>query len=426
MSILWLFYGQYYQRVPLERGQQHSLTVGPDVSQMMTVRQFPFTDGILTLEVKDEKFSVWQNGTLIGKANETNSFQLIDQNHRLTIFLKPSDERVQTYYVGYQSEITYSTYDHETQIYHSNPSISETNQSFTLFKLSNGWVVEPRMTNLYLNGKRMYKTTPVEIGDFLFCSFMTFRLLEEDLLEINSIEEYETQLPLTRQPQSVMSMKYPVYRRTPRMIYELPKEKVSLSFPTQESEDTNRGLWLIIMPPLVMLIVMGIVAMIQPRGIYIIVSLVMFIMTLVTSTVQFFKDKGIHKRRKERRRRIYTQYLENKRIELQELSEQQKKVLHFHFPSFERMKYLTHQISDRLWERSLESYDFLQFRLGTGKVSASYEISLHSGDMANREMDDLLEQSQAMEKVYREIQHVPIVANLSQGSDWFNWERICL
>ncbi len=36
--------------------------------------------------------------------------------------------------------------------------------------------------------------------------------------------------------------------------------------------------------------------------------------------------------------------------------------------------------------------------------------------MANREMDDLLEQSQAMEKVYREIQHVPIVANLSQGS----------
>ena len=236
------------------------------------------------------------------------------------------------------------------------------------------------------------------------------------LLEINSIEEYESQLPLTRQPQSVMSMKYPVYRRTPRMIYELPKEKVSLSFPTQESEDTNRGLWLIIMPPLVMLVVMGIVAMIQPRGIYIIVSLVMFIMTLVTSTVQFFKDKGIHKRRKERRRRIYTQYLENKRIELQELSEQQKKVLHFHFPSFERMKYLTHQISDRLWERSLESYDFLQFRLGTGKVSASYEISLHSGDMANREMDDLLEQSQAMEKVYREIQDVPIVANLSQGS----------
>ena len=111
------------------------------------------------------------------------------------------------------------------------------------------------------------------------------------------------------------------------MVYELPKEKVSLSFPTQESEDSNRGLWLIIMPPLIMLIVMGIVALIQPRGIFIIISLVMFMTTLVTSTVQFFKDKGIQKKRKERRRRIYTQYLETKRMELQELSEQQKKVL---------------------------------------------------------------------------------------------------
>jgi S-DNA-T family DNA segregation ATPase FtsK/SpoIIIE len=212
--------------------------------------------------------------------------------------------------------------------------------------MSHGWVVEPRMPNLYLNGKRISTTTTVEIGDLLFCSFMTFRFREEDVLEIHSIEEYETQLPLTRQPQSVMSRKYPVYRRTPRMVYELPKEKVSLSFPTQESEDFNRGLWLIIMPPLIMLIVMGIVALIQPRGIFIIISLVMFMTTLVTSTVQFFKDKGIQKKRKERRRRIYTQYLETKRLELQELSEQQKKVLDFHFPSFERMKYLTQQISD--------------------------------------------------------------------------------
>lgn len=416
MSILWLFYGQYYQRVPLEEGKQQSLTIGPDVSQMITVGQFPFTDGIITLEVKGEAFSVWQNGSLIGKSNETSSFQLMDQNLRLTFFLKPSDEKIQTYYVGYQAEITYSTFNQQAHIYHSNPTISETNESFTLFKMNNGWVVEPRMKNLYLNGKRMYEATPIEIGDYLFCSFMTFRLLEEDLLEITSIEEFDSKLPLTRQPQSVMSLKYPVYRRTPRMIYELPKERVSLSFPTQEPEDNNRGLWLIILPPIVMLIVMGIVAMIQPRGIYIIVSLVMFMMTLVTSTVQFFKDKGIQKRRKERRRRIYNQYLENKRVELQELAEQQKKVLYFHFPSFERMKYLTDQISDRLWERSLESHDFLQFRLGTGKIPASYEISLHSGDMANREMDDLLEQSQMMEKVYREVQDVPIVANLSQGS----------
>ncbi|WP_233499212.1 hypothetical protein [Bacillus weihaiensis] len=73
----------------------------------------------------------------------------------------------------------------------------------------------------------------------------------------------------------------------------------------------------------------------------------------------------------------------------------------FHFPSFERMKYLTSQHSDRLWERSLESPDFLQFRLGTGTVPASYKISATSSDMSNREMDELLEESQKLENSYQ-------------------------
>ncbi|MCG3056188.1 hypothetical protein KZ287_28890, partial [Escherichia coli] len=102
--------------------------------------------------------------------------------------------------------------------------------------------------------------------------------------------------------------------------------------------------------------------------IFIIISVMMFTTTLVVSTVQYFRDKKQRKKRQERRRRIYTQYLENKRTELQELAESQGKVLHYHFPTFERMKYLTNHISDRIWERTLDSSDFLQIRLGTGTV----------------------------------------------------------
>lgn len=139
------------------------------------------------------------------------------------------------------------------------------------------------------------------------------------------------------------------------------------------------------------------------QGIFIIISVMMFTTTLIVSTVQYFKDKKQRKKRQERRRRIYTKYLENKREELQELASVQRDVLSYHFPTFERMKYLTEQISDRIWERTVESSDFLQVRLGKGTVPGSYQISLNSGDMANREIDDLLEQSQHMEKVYREV-----------------------
>ncbi len=84
-----------------------------------------------------------------------------------------------------------------------------------------------------------------------------------------------------------------------------------------------------------MLIVMGVVAIIQPRGIFILVSLAMFMMTLITSTVQYFRDKNQRKKREEKRERVYKLYLDNKRKELQALAEKQKQVLEFHFPSFE-------------------------------------------------------------------------------------------
>lgn len=82
------------------------------------------------------------------------------------------------------------------------------------------------------------------------------------------------------------------------MVYELPSEKVTLSFPSQENDPSGRGLWIIILPPLVMLIVMGIVAVIQPRGIFILITMVMFVMTLITSSVQYFKDRSNEKEKR--------------------------------------------------------------------------------------------------------------------------------
>lgn len=76
---------------------------------------------------------------------------------------------------------------------------------------------------------------------------------------------------------------------------------------------------------------------------------------------------------------------------------------------------MTEELSGRIWEKSLESHDFLQFRLGIGDVPSSYEIKLSSGDLANREVDDLLEEAQRMEKVYQTIQSAPITTDLHQG-----------
>ncbi len=85
------------------------------------------------------------------------------------------------------------------------------------------------------------------------------------------------------------------------------------------------------------------------------------------------------------------------------------------FSPFEKMKYLTSEISGRIWEKSLESRDFLMLRLGTGTVPSSYEISMSGGDLANRDVDDLMEQSQHMQRVYKDIRHAPVTVDLQEG-----------
>jgi S-DNA-T family DNA segregation ATPase FtsK/SpoIIIE len=419
MSILWVFHGESYQQFEVNEETFRPISIGSEIQHTLTVRNFPFSEGALTVAKKEEidGFVIIQNDKPIGKAAVKEPFHLEDHSEQLTIFLTPAPEKAEAYYIGFQKEISFSAAIKEAHIYKDKGTFPVLGKgSLTLLKAGSHWKVSPEGEKVYLNGRKVECLTQLQIGDILFWPFMTVRLIEEDLIQVLSIDEFHSSLPHTEKPRSEMSKKYPIYRRTPRMIYELPKDKISLTFPAQEGDDQSRSLWLIILPPLVMMIAMGIVALVAPRGIFIIVSMVMFVMTLITSTAQYFREKGNYKKRQERRLRVYTQYLENKRHELQEVAEKQRQVLSYHFPSFEQMKYMTRQISDRIWERTPESNDFLELRIGTGTVKSSYQISLSSNDMANREVDDLLEQSQQMEKVYREIGSVPISVNLSQGA----------
>ncbi|KMJ58373.1 cell division protein FtsK [Bacillus sp. LL01] len=412
----WLFYKDHYQKVSISNNNR--LTIGKDVEEQVTVHNFPFIEGPIFVECQDDSFVVYQNDRQIGSGTYTQPFEWKREEEVMWMVLTPGMTEVKSYYLGNKNETTISMESKGTTDNWNIPYLFKTECSAINFtrNISGKWVVMTDGTSCYLNGLKLSGETTLESGDLLLLPFMEIRYVEEDIVEITSFEEYKSELPEMKLPQSEMKKKYPSYRRTPRMVYELPDDKVSLQFPSQESDDNNKGLWLIIMPPLIMLIVMGVVALVAPRGIFIIISMVMFMTTLITSTVQFFKEKANRKRREERRRRVYSLYLENKRRELQELADKQTHVLNFHFPSFERMKYLTGQVSDRIWERSMESHDFLQFRLGRGKVPSSYDISINSGDMANREIDDLLEQSQLMEKVYREIDNVPVIADLSKGA----------
>ncbi|QHZ45760.1 MULTISPECIES: type VII secretion protein EssC [unclassified Bacillus (in: firmicutes)] len=418
MSLLWIFYHENYQKIKLDDHSSRTLTIGPDVKHSVTISRFPFEKGPVTLEKQKDSdlYSVYRKDEPASSLALGDKTVLKDGAGELTLFLTEESEDAPAYYLGERKEIAVSSCNEEADV-----SFTEADSpfgdrgTFLLIRLEGKWHVIPNGALVYMNGEKITAPALVQNGDEILYGLNAFRIIENDLLEIHGQEEFATNLEKMLRPTSETKNKYPHYRRPPRMIYDLPDEKISFSFPAQESDENNRGLWLMILPPLVMLLVMGIVAIIQPRGIFIVVSLAMFMMTLITSTVQYFRDKSQRKKREEKRERVYTLYLENKKKELHELAEKQKFVLEFHFPAFERMKYLTKEISGRIWEKTIESADFLQIRLGTGTVASSYQINLNGGDLANRDTDHLLEQTQKMEEVYRELKNAPITVNLAEG-----------
>lgn len=420
MGFLWFFQDKHFQRLEVLEDFTGVITAGADLADTITIKSFPFEYGSVSIERKEtsEEFGVFHNGQHIGKLSGMNFIHLSEKGQDLSICYTDRKPLRSHFYAGDQKELTFSSeLEGNADVLKKGKVLSlQKNSDFSFRKLQDKWMLDSGRDDLYLNGEKVQGSVEVKLGDEIFWPFIVLRFLEEDVLEIASFDEIETDLPRTVIPVSEMKKKYPVYRRTPRMIYELPKEDVQLAFPSQESEDSNRGLMLIILPPLVMLIMMGMVALFQPRGLFMLVSIAMFGMTLVTSSAQYFKDRKRFKSREEKRRRVYNQYLESKREELHEKAEEQKHVLTFHYPSFERMKYLTEEISDRIWERTPESKDFMEFRIGTGTVPASFKLSVNSADMSSREVDDLMEQSQIMEKVYKELKHLPVAVHLSHGA----------
>ncbi|MCK1994972.1 type VII secretion protein EssC [Peribacillus muralis] len=415
MSLLWIYTKETFQAYTVKSEHNRPIKIGPTKKDAITIHSMSFEQGPIELRKRDgrDEYEVYGGETKLGDIKPLQSFTFHKGEDTVDIFNLAGELEESLYYIGNLKEVTVSNKTEATFLKEG----SFSSDGLSMLLLQGQWFLFPDETSkVFLNGERVVAKAPVQNGDLIFLPNMTLRLIEGDLLMIHSAESFATTLPKVKKPISEMKKSYPQYRRTPRMIYELPNEKVKISFPSQESEDNNRGLWLILMPPLMMLIVMGVITIVQPRGIFIIISIVMFTTTLVTSTAQYIKDKKKQKFRDEKRHRVYTRYLEQKREELQELSEKQRNVLFYHYPSFERMKQLTESISDRIWERTLESEDALHFKIGTATIPSSYEVSVNSNDMSNREIDDLLEQSQELVDVYKNLEDLPLSIDLSHGS----------
>ncbi|KAB7708255.1 type VII secretion protein EssC [Bacillus aerolatus] len=417
MRTLYIFYRNSSNMYPMNG--KNKITIGQTADDHITISSLDKEIGSIHLEKvpSSNKWIVVRNGEKEGALHPDDLYTLQTDGHPLIFLLTDEIKEKQYFYIGAEREVFLIKEKNKLYTLRGQGAFDEPNQVLALKKQTEGWSVEADQRKpVFVNGKKVFSKTMLQPGDSVSFPFFFGTLHTDDILSVDYPSATQAELPKIKLPSSETKAKYPEFRRTPRLIYDLPDEKVTFSFPNQESDQHTRGLWMMILPPFMMLLVMGVIAIIQPRGLFLLISGVMFATTLVTSTVQYFKDKSYRKKQKHKRKRIYNLYLGQKRSELQQLADKQKKVLYYHFPSFENIKTMTNELSGRIWEKTRESHDFLHLRIGRADVPASYEIMSGNKDMANREMDELLEQSRELESYYSNIRDVPLTADLSSGA----------
>lgn len=244
-----------------------------------------------------------------------------------------------------------------------------------LKKIESNWQLNLFEGDIYLNNhlQKVVQQLPLSLGDEI--SFQgTIVKLFPDEIQIWGGTDYETSLTKKVMSAYQFYAGYPDFHRSPRIIYRSSEDKITVNAPGNEPNKSKDELLKLIVPPLVMIGVSILISIFRPRGIYIIATMSMALVTMIFSITGYFKNRKQYKQDLQERIDSYHDYLSDKSIELQKLAKEQKRGQHYHYPTIEGLQEMADTYHHRIYEKTPLHFDFLYYRLGLGEVPTSYNI----------------------------------------------------
>ena len=285
---------------------------------------------------------------------------------------------------------------------------------FLLVKKDQAWTCQLLSGKLYHNHKLVTEATvPLAFGDELAIGDVTFKLYPEEFGVEGSVEVSPYLVPRLHSRYDFYK-DYPEYHRSPRIIYRSSEDKILINPPGAEPQKPSDELLKLIMPPLIMVGVTLLITIFQPRGLYIIATVSMSVVSVIFSVQSFFKNRKKYKEDKKERVELYHLYLKDKAKDLEQLSRKQREGMFYHFPAIEDLTKMVKRYDSRIYEKTPLHFDFLAYRLGLGKVPTSYELKYGQEERSGKK-DALEEEGYALFKAHQKIDNLPIVASLNRG-----------
>ena len=285
---------------------------------------------------------------------------------------------------------------------------------FLLVKKDQTWACQLLSGKLYHNHKLVTEATvPLAFGDELAIGDVTFKLYPEEFGVEGSVEVSPYLVPRLHSRYDFYK-DYPEYHRSPRIIYRSSEDKILINPPGAEPQKPSDELLKLIMPPLIMVGVTLLITIFQPRGLYIIATVSMSVVSVIFSVQGFFKNRKKYKEDKKERVELYHLYLKDKAKDLEQLSRKQREGMFYHFPAIEDLTKMVKRYDSRIYEKTPLHFDFLAYRLGLGKVPTSYELKYGQEERSGKK-DALEEEGYALFQAHQKIDNLPIIASLNRG-----------
>lgn len=204
------------------------------------------------------------------------------------------------------------------------------------------------------------------------------------------------------------------FTRQPRFLSEMPSGEKEIESPPSMPQKPEISWLAILLPPLVMIAITLVMALTRQSGIYMLMSLGMTGVTLITSLTAVARQKKKYRTGKEQRETKYLQYITDIKTELTMQHNMQIVGMTEMNPEPQVCMNRIRNLDSKLWERTTAHADFLSVRVGIGNVPFAVKLN-YQKQRFNLEEDPLIGEPQKVGLEFEKVNNVPVCMDLWNG-----------
>ncbi|PNP92573.1 type VII secretion protein EssC [Listeria newyorkensis] len=342
-----------------------------------------------------------------------NSFtEITTVNHHFQVLLV-EDRKAVRYDVSQRDMISIGTNDFDDLRVES----ARTKMTLGFFKrVGSLWTFQASIgIPVYHNEQAITDHAELETGDIININGIEITVFEQEFA-MKSFLPLEIDLPYLGEAVSQFPEDYPNYRRSPRIIYREPVNKVAILHPSQAPQKPSEQLGRIIIPPVTMLGMTILMTVLMPsNGWMRLVGVASTAITSVFSIVSYINNRKKFKIESAKREATYHTYLGKKAREISGQIEEQKHARNYHFPPVETLAFQAERINQRIFEKTMYHHDYLEYRVGLADARPSFDIVFDRPELEEKK-DLLLDEGAEVQEKFRYIPNVPVSLSLANGA----------